>query len=49
LKGPKEAVTQETAAIPLDITHRVMKKYWERLKQCIDNEDRLFSDVVFKF
>jgi hypothetical protein len=48
MEGPKEAVTQEVAAIPLEITHRVMKKYWERLKQCIDNEGRHFSDVVLK-
>jgi hypothetical protein len=45
----KEAITQEVAAIPLEITHRVMKKYWERLDQCIDNEGRHLSDVVFKF
>jgi hypothetical protein len=47
LEGLKEAITQEVAAIPLEMTH--MKKYWERLKQCIDNEGRHLSHVVFKF
>jgi hypothetical protein len=26
-----------------------MEKYWEKLNQCIDNEGRHLSDVVFKF
>jgi hypothetical protein len=49
LEGPKEAITQEVAAIPSEMTSRVMQKYQERLNQCIDNEGRHLSDVVFKF
>jgi long-subunit acyl-CoA synthetase (AMP-forming) len=45
----KEAITQEVAAIPHEMTHRVMEKYRERLNHCIDNEGRHLSDVVFKF
>jgi hypothetical protein len=49
LEGRKEAITQEVAAIPPEITRRVMEKYRERLNQCIDNEDLHLSDVVFIF
>jgi hypothetical protein len=49
LEGLKEAITQEVAAIPPEMTRRVMEKYRERLNQCIDNEGRRLSDVVFKF
>jgi hypothetical protein len=38
--------TQEVAAIPPEMTRRVMEKYRGRLNQCIDNE---VSDVAFKF
>jgi hypothetical protein len=34
----KEAITQEVAAIPPEITRRVMEKYREKLNQCIDNK-----------
>jgi hypothetical protein len=43
LEGLKEAITQEVAAIPPEMTNRVMEKYRERL-----NEGRHLSDVVFK-
>jgi hypothetical protein len=49
LEGLKEVITQEAAVILPEMTHRVMEKYWERLNQCIDNEGRHVSDVVFKF
>jgi hypothetical protein len=49
LEGLKEAITQEVAAIPQEMARRVMEKYRERLNQCIDNEGRHLSDVVFKF
>jgi hypothetical protein len=39
LEGLKEA----------EMTSRLVEKYRERLSQCIDNEDRHLSDVVFKF
>jgi hypothetical protein len=45
LEGLKEAITQEVAAIPPEITSRAMEKYRERLNQCIDNH---LNDVVFK-
>jgi hypothetical protein len=35
LEDLKEAITQEVAAIPPEITRRVMGKYWGRLNQCI--------------
>jgi hypothetical protein len=48
LEGLKEAITQEVAAIPPEITGRVMEKYRERLSHGIDNEGRHLNDVVFK-
>jgi hypothetical protein len=48
-KGLKETITQQVAAIPPEMTHRIMEKYWERLSQFIDIEGRHLSDVVFKF
>jgi hypothetical protein len=49
LEGLKEAITQEVAAIPPKITRRIMENYRKRLSQCIDNEGRHLSDVVFNF
>jgi hypothetical protein len=49
LEGLKEAITQEVAAIPPEMTHRVMENYQEKLNQCIDSEGHHLSDVVFKF
>jgi hypothetical protein len=43
-----EVITHEVAAIPPVITRRVMENYRERLNQCLGNEDRHLSDVVFK-
>jgi hypothetical protein len=37
LKDLKEAITQEVAAIPPEMTRKVMEKYRERLSQCIDH------------
>jgi hypothetical protein len=48
LEGLKEAITQEVAAIPPEMTRRVMENYRKRLNQCIDNEGRHLIDVVFK-
>jgi hypothetical protein len=47
LEGLKEAITQEVAAIPPEMTRRVVEKYCERLSHCIDNEGHHFSDVIF--
>jgi hypothetical protein len=49
LENLKEAITQEVAAIPPDVTYKVMEKYRERLSQCIDNEGRQLSGVDFEF
>jgi hypothetical protein len=49
LEGLKEAITQEIAAIPPEMTLRVVGKYRERLKQCIGNEGRHLGEVVSKF
>jgi hypothetical protein len=38
LEGPKEAITQEVAAIPPEMTRRLVEKYREWLNQCSDNE-----------
>jgi hypothetical protein len=49
LEGLKEAITQEVAVILPKTIRRTMEKYWERLNQCIHNEGRHLSNVVFKF
>jgi hypothetical protein len=49
LEGLKEAITQEVAAIPPEMAHRVIEKCRVRLNQCIDNEGRHLNDVVSKF
>jgi hypothetical protein len=49
LEGLKQPITQEVAAIPPEMTRRVVKKYRETLNQRIDNKGRHLSDVVFKF
>jgi hypothetical protein len=49
LEGLNVALTQEVAAIPPEVTRRVMKNYREVLNQCIDNEGHHLSNVVFKF
>ena len=38
----------ERDAIPPGLTRRVMINFRERLQQCIDNDDRHLSDIVFK-
>jgi hypothetical protein len=47
LEALKEAITQEVAAIPPEMTSRIMENYRERLNQCIDNEGRHSSDIIF--
>lgn len=48
LEALKEAITQEVAAIPPEMTRRVIENYRERLNQCINNEGRHLSNVIFK-
>jgi hypothetical protein len=47
LEGLTGAIIQEVATIPPKMTHRVMEKYRQTLNQCINNEGRHLSDVVF--
>jgi hypothetical protein len=49
LEGLKEAIIQEVAAIPPEMTRRFKEKYQERLDQYVDNEGCHLSGVVFKF
>jgi hypothetical protein len=49
LEDLKKAITQKFAAIPPEMTPWVMRKYRERLNQCIDNEGLHLSDEVLKF
>ena len=48
LEALREAITQEVAAIPPEMIRRVMGNYRERLNECIVNEDRHLSNVMFK-
>lgn len=44
----KEYFTQEVAAIPSEITSRVLGNYCERLSQCINNEGHHTCDIISK-
>ena len=44
----KEAIRQEVAAIPPAMTRKVMDNFRERLQQCVINNGRHLSDVIFK-
>jgi len=44
----KGRIRQEIDAIPPEITRRVMKNFQERLQQCVANDGRLMSDMIFK-
>ena len=44
----KEAVRQEVAAIPPAMTRKAMDSFRERLQQCVINNGRHLSDVIFK-
>jgi hypothetical protein len=48
LEDLKERIQQEINAIPPEITRRVMKNFWERLEQCVANDSRHMSDMIFK-
>jgi hypothetical protein len=48
LEALKEAITKEVAAIPLEMTCRVMENYWERLNQCIFNKGCHLSDIILE-
>jgi len=47
LEDLKERIRQEIDAIPPEITRRVMN-FRERLQQCVANDGRHMSDMIFK-
>ena len=48
LEDLKERIQQEIDPIPPELTRRVMKNFRERLQQCVANDGRLMSDLIFK-
>ena len=48
LKALKDAICEEVATIPPEVTNIVMENFRERLRQCIANNGRHLSDVIFK-
>ena len=48
LKALKDAIREEVAAIPPEMTNKVMENFRERLRQCIANNGRYLSEVIFK-
>jgi len=48
LKALKDAIRKEAAAIRPEMTNIVMENFRERLRQCIANNGRHLSDVIFK-
>ena len=44
----KERIQQEIDSIPPELTRRVMKSFRERLQQCVANDGRLVSGLIFK-
>jgi len=44
----KQSIIEEIAAIPEQMTRRVMESLGVRLKQCLRNGGRHLSDVLFK-
>jgi hypothetical protein len=48
LKALKDAVREEVAAIPPEMTNRVTENFRERLSQCIANKFRHLGDIIFK-
>ena len=44
----QEAIRQEVAAIPPAMTLKTMDNFRERLQECVINNGRHLSDVIFK-
>jgi len=44
----KEAIRQEVATIPPTMTCKTMDNFHDRLKECVINNGRHLSDVIFK-
>ena len=48
LKALNDAIREEVAGIPPEMTNIVMENFSERLRQFIANNGRHLSDVIFK-
>jgi hypothetical protein len=48
LKALKDAIREEVGAIPSEMASTVIENFRERLRQCIANNDRQLSAVIFK-
>jgi hypothetical protein len=48
LKALTDAIREEVATIPPEMINVVMENFRERLRQCIANNGRHLSDVIFK-
>ena len=48
LKALKEAIREDFAGIPPEMTNTVMENFRERLRQCIANNGGHLGDVMFK-
>ena len=44
----KDAICQEIAAIPHEMTRQVIDNFHERLQQCVENNCKHLTDVIFK-
>ena len=44
----KRAICQVVAAIPQEMTRRVVENFRERLQKCMDNNGSHLNDVIFK-
>jgi hypothetical protein len=44
----KAAIQHEIAAIPPEMTRRMMRNFRMRLQMCIENESRHLDDIIFK-
>ena len=41
-------IRNEVAAIPSVMLQRVMRNFWERLQECVDNNGQHLKDTLFK-
>ena len=48
LEDLKERIQEEIDSIPPELTRRVMKSFRERLQQCVANDSRSMSHLIFK-
>ena len=48
LEDLKERIQQEIDFILPELTRRVMKNFRDRLQQCVANDGRHMSDLIFK-